>query len=81
MINFGKNKQSRVQTSRKRQKRRQAIRETKIRKKRSTPYKVRVGDSLWALARRWKVSIQTIKRLNHLKTNRIDAGQKLYIPR
>jgi hypothetical protein len=44
-------------------------------------YRVRRGDSIWKLARKWHVSETSIKRLNHLKTSRIDYGQTLLIPK
>ena len=43
-------------------------------------YRVRRGDSLWRLSRKWGVSENAIKRLNHLRSDRIDYGQMLLIP-
>ena len=43
-------------------------------------YRVRKGDSIWKLARKWRVSEQSIKRLNHLHSSRIDYGQILLVP-
>lgn len=48
--------------------------------KRSKHYRVRRGDSLWSLSRKWGVTQSSIKRLNRLRSNRIDLGQVLVIP-
>ena len=65
-----------VYTQRKRTKRSVA----RTQKRTTRQYRVRSGDSLWMLAQRWKTSVKKIKRHNALKSNRIDAGQTLYIP-
>ncbi|WP_461829997.1 LysM peptidoglycan-binding domain-containing protein [Aquifex sp.] len=44
-------------------------------------YRVRRGDSLIKIARKFGVSVRTIKRLNGLKSNRIYVGQRLKIPK
>lgn len=53
---------------------------------RSTPentkiswYKVRQGDSLWAIARKFNLSPKQLKSWNNLKSNRIHPGVKLKI--
>ena len=43
-------------------------------------YRVRRGDSIWRLARRWHVSEKSIKRINGLKSSHIELGQILKIP-
>jgi LysM repeat protein len=52
--------------------------------KASTPpykkYKVRSGDTLSQIAQRHRTSVSAIKRLNHLKSDRINIGQILKIP-
>ncbi|MDP3147542.1 MAG: LysM peptidoglycan-binding domain-containing protein [Ignavibacteria bacterium] len=45
----------------------------------STSYKVRKGDSLDAIARRFNLEIQDIKQLNKLSSNKIVVGQKLVL--
>ena len=45
----------------------------------SLVYEVKKGDSLWDIARLYKVSIAEIKRLNRLRTNRIHPGQVLRV--
>ncbi|WAG80869.1 LysM peptidoglycan-binding domain-containing protein [Metapseudomonas furukawaii] len=40
-------------------------------------HKVRSGDSLWTLARQYKVDVKDIKRWNNLKGNHLRAGQVL----
>ncbi len=42
-------------------------------------YKVRRGDSLWTIARRFNLSTQQIMDWNNLKSNRIQPGTKLKI--
>ncbi len=42
-------------------------------------YRVRRGDSLWLLARRYNTNIKEIMRLNNLRTTRLHVGQKLVI--
>lgn len=43
-------------------------------------YRVRRGDSLWEIANRYKVSVNTLKRANGLYSSKLKIGQKLYIP-
>ncbi len=43
-------------------------------------YKVRRGDILRSVARRFKVSVDAIRQLNRIKNGRIAAGKILYIP-
>ena len=43
-------------------------------------YKVRRGDTLWDIASRYKVSVNTLKRANGIYSSRLKVGQKLYIP-
>jgi len=42
-------------------------------------YRVKRGDSLWLLARRYDTNIKEIMRLNNLKSPRLHVGQKLVI--
>ena len=42
-------------------------------------YQVKSGDSLWSIARQFKISISELKRLNRLKTDKIYPGQKLHV--
>ena len=44
-------------------------------------YTVRKGDSIWAIARRTRVSVEQIQLANNLTSSRILAGQVLLIPR
>jgi membrane-bound lytic murein transglycosylase D len=46
-----------------------------------TTYKVRRGDSLWLIAKRFKVSPAQIKKWNRLRSNRINPGDVLKIRR
>jgi membrane-bound lytic murein transglycosylase D len=43
-------------------------------------YKVRPGDNLGAIARRYRTSVDAIKRLNGLRSNLIRIGQVLRVP-
>lgn len=43
-------------------------------------YKVKSGDTLSAIALRYRTSVTAIKRLNNLRSDRIDIGQILKIP-
>ena len=47
----------------------------------STPrtYKVRRGDTLSSISRRYKISLNRLKRINKLKRSRIYVGQKLLV--
>ncbi|HAW45570.1 MAG TPA: N-acetylmuramoyl-L-alanine amidase AmiB, partial [Sutterella sp.] len=44
-------------------------------------YTVRSGDTVFSIAKRYRVSISAIKRANRMKTFDIRPGQKLIIPR
>ena len=44
-------------------------------------YAVRSGDTLWLLSRRFGTTVDTIKNLNGLTSDRLDVGQILLIPR
>ena len=43
-------------------------------------YKVRSGDTLYAIARKYKIPYSLIKKQNSLKTNRLRLKQRLVIP-
>ena len=42
-------------------------------------YKVRRGDSLSLIAKKYRTSVRKLKRLNGLRTNKIKVGQKIYL--
>ena len=44
-------------------------------------YKVQPGATLAAIAKAYKVRVSDIKKVNHLKSDIIRVGQKLYIPK
>lgn len=46
----------------------------------SVTYRVRRGDSLWAIARRHGTSVEVLQQANNLRSPRIVAGQTLVIP-
>ncbi len=39
------------------------------------------GDSLWKIAKKYKTSIDALKKANSLKNDRLDLGQKIVVPR
>ncbi len=45
-----------------------------------TRYRVRRGDTLWSIARKYNTSVKTIKNLNGLSSNFLHAGQVLHVP-
>jgi LysM repeat protein len=38
------------------------------------------GDSLWKISRKYKVSIEELKKLNHLESEKLKVGRQLQIP-
>ncbi|MAD97915.1 MAG: N-acetylmuramidase [Flavobacteriaceae bacterium] len=51
--------------------------EKRKRKSRTKTYKVRKGDTLYSISRRYGLSVKELKRLNRLKNNTISIGQVL----
>ncbi|MEI6122373.1 MAG: LysM peptidoglycan-binding domain-containing protein [Bacteroidota bacterium] len=47
---------------------------------RKAVYKVASGDSLWSIARKYNTTVDKIKQLNKLKTEKLSIGQTLLIP-
>jgi membrane-bound lytic murein transglycosylase D len=45
-----------------------------------TQHKIKSGDTLSRIARKYQVSVQTIKKINQMKTSRIRAGKYILIP-
>jgi len=45
----------------------------------SNTYKVKSGDSLYRIAKKYKVSVNTLKKWNNLKSNTIHPNQKLKV--
>lgn len=43
-------------------------------------YTVKSGDSLWAIAKRYGITVDELKRANNLTSNTLSIGQKLTIP-
>lgn len=46
----------------------------------SGTYTVKSGDTLYSIARKYNISVESIKDLNNLTTNNLRIGQKLKIP-
>ena len=44
-----------------------------------TYYRVKNGDSLWGIARKFRVSPQELKKWNNLKSNLIHPGKQLVV--
>ena len=43
-------------------------------------HKIKSGQSLWSIARQYEISVDLLKRTNHLKTNNLREGGNLLIP-
>lgn len=43
-------------------------------------HKIRSGESLYVIARHYKISVAALKQTNHLSSNRIRAGKYLLVP-
>jgi len=43
-------------------------------------YQVKPGDSLEKIARKFQISVETIKKTNHLTSDKIVVGQELAVP-
>lgn len=43
-------------------------------------HRVQQGDTLFNISRRFNVSVQVLRELNHLKTDEVKLGQKLLVP-
>ncbi len=50
-----------------------------VKASKSSLYKVRKGDTLYSISRKFGVSVAAIKKLNNLKDNTISIGQKLLV--
>jgi len=47
--------------------------------KENVAHTVKKGESLWSIARKYSVTVSQVKKWNKLKSDRLDAGQKLTI--
>ncbi|HKT12228.1 MAG TPA: LysM peptidoglycan-binding domain-containing protein [Terriglobia bacterium] len=54
-------------------------RESRYRRVRLYRYRVRLGDTLSSIARRYHVSVASLRRWNHLRSSRIEAGRTLHV--
>ena len=43
-------------------------------------YIVQDGDSLWKIAKKYRTSIDSLKEINHLESERLKPGQELQLP-
>jgi membrane-bound lytic murein transglycosylase D len=43
-------------------------------------YVIRSGDTLWSISQKFGTTVNTLKRSNGLRSSRLKAGQRLYIP-
>jgi flagellum-specific peptidoglycan hydrolase FlgJ len=50
-----------------------------VEKSKANTYKVRKGDTLYAIGKKFGISVDLIKKLNNLKDNTISIGQKLFV--
>lgn len=46
----------------------------------STKYTVRQGDSLWKISRKFKITVEALRKANGLKNDRLQIGQELIVP-
>jgi membrane-bound lytic murein transglycosylase D len=64
---------------------RRGVTRTKVVSKEELPtggkYRVRKGDSLWLIAKRFNTNTKTLKKINNLRTTRLYVGQILHISR
>jgi N-acetylmuramoyl-L-alanine amidase len=43
-------------------------------------YEVKKGDTLWGISQNYKIEVEVIKKMNNLKSNLLQVGQKLVLP-
>jgi LysM repeat protein len=48
--------------------------------KKNKSYTVKKGDSLSEIAAKYKISVSQLKKLNKLKSDKLQIGQKLILP-
>jgi LysM repeat protein len=60
-------------------KRNQAKTITNSKKNKQKNYKVKKGDTLYSIAKRFKTTVENLKDANNLSTNNISIGQQLTI--
>ena len=41
---------------------------------------IQSGENLWKIARKYKVSVEAIRKANHLETDKLRVGKQLIIP-
>lgn len=46
----------------------------------STKYTVKQGDSLWKISRKFKITVDALRKANGLKNDRLQIGQELIVP-
>ena len=46
----------------------------------TTVHVIQQGDSLWKISRKYKVTVDSIKNLNQLETDKLKVGKSLQIP-
>ena len=49
--------------------------------KKGAYHRVRRGENLYRISRRYGVSVKAIRRANRLRSDKIDVGQRLFIPK
>ncbi len=47
---------------------------------RKTSYKVASGDTLWSIAKKYNTTVDSIRKLNNLKSDKLNIGQTILIP-
>jgi len=79
LYEFDKFREKDLKKIKKETKRSQAKTITKSKKSKQQSYKVKKGDTLYSIARKFKTTVENIKDANNLSTNNLSIGQQLTI--
>ena len=79
LYEFDKFREKDLKKIKKETKRSQAKTITNSKKSKQQNYKVKKGDTLYSIARKFKITVENLKDANNLSTNKISIGQQLTI--
>ena len=79
LYEFDKFREKDLKKLKKETKRSQAKTITNSKKRNQKNYKVKKGDTLYSIARKFKITVENLKDANNLSTNKISIGQQLTI--
>jgi flagellum-specific peptidoglycan hydrolase FlgJ len=79
LYEFDKFREKDLKKLKKETKRSQAKTITNSKKSKQQNYKVKKGDTLYSIARKFKITVENLKDANNLSTNKISIGQQLTI--